>query len=511
MKVAIRVDASSQIGSGHFMRCLTLADALRQRGAQSRFVSRHLPTHLREMLVARSHEFMLLDGSTNGGIPGDLAHSGWLGTSQRADAEFSIQALFDQTWNWLVVDHYALDARWESALRHIAGHILVIDDIADRRHDCDVLLDQNLVEDMEKRYRDILPTDCNVLLGPDYALLQPIYADLHDRLPPREGAIKRILICFGGADQQNLTGRALAAFMSLNRQDIQVDVVVSANSPQADAVRRQVTGHSNIHLYGNLPTLAAMMAKADLAIGAGGATNWERLCVGLPALVVTIAENQRAIAAGLHERGLVRWLGHQDQVDEEHMAQALGKLIETGLDASWSKNCTKMVDGKGINRVCIALTTATDIPIRLRCVEFSDEALLLKWANDPSTRMNAFSSSSISAETHQRWFRKRLRNPDECVIYIAETNESLPMGQVRFEKQNSAWEIDYSVVPAFRGRGLGYRLLEAAISLLRRDHPGAMVLGKVKSSNFASRRIFEALGFDVENPDAKVVLYKYVL
>ena len=172
MNIAFRVDASTQIGTGHFMRCLTLADALKQHGAKIRFASRHMPEYLRDMLVVKGHEFMLLDSSPSDAISDGLSHANWLGTSQHADAQDTVQALSGQTWDWLIVDHYALDARWESALRQTAKNIFVIDDIADRQHDCDVLLDQNLYADMDSRYTGKVPAHCQLLLGPRYALLR---------------------------------------------------------------------------------------------------------------------------------------------------------------------------------------------------------------------------------------------------------------------------------------------------------------------------------------------------
>ena len=181
MNIAFRVDASTQIGTGHFMRCLTLADALKQHGAKIRFASRHMPEYLRDMLVVKGHEFMLLDSSPSDAISDGLSHANWLGTSQHADAQDTVQALSGQTWDWLIVDHYALDARWESALRQTAKNIFVIDDIADRQHDCDVLLDQNLYADMDSRYTGKVPAHCQLLLGPRYALLRDEFRQLREQ------------------------------------------------------------------------------------------------------------------------------------------------------------------------------------------------------------------------------------------------------------------------------------------------------------------------------------------
>ena len=143
MRIAIRTDASSQIGTGHFMRCLTLANGLTERGAKIRFVSRHLPEHLRSMLAEKGHEFVSLDSTQNEMAMDELAHAHWLGVSQAQDAADSIRMLSDEAWDWLVIDHYALDIRWESALRRITKRIMVIDDLADRQHDCGVLLLQS--------------------------------------------------------------------------------------------------------------------------------------------------------------------------------------------------------------------------------------------------------------------------------------------------------------------------------------------------------------------------------
>ena len=172
LNVAFRVDASSQIGTGHIMRCLTLADALKEYGTRIRFVSRDLPAHLREMLAAKGMEFMSLESGSNPTAVDGLAHSHWLGTCQAHDAQATIQALGGESWDWLIVDHYALDARWESALRPITQKIMAIDDLADRRHDCDVLLDQNYYRNQELRYCGLLPPQCTTLLGTSFLLLR---------------------------------------------------------------------------------------------------------------------------------------------------------------------------------------------------------------------------------------------------------------------------------------------------------------------------------------------------
>ena len=481
------------------MRCLTLGSALAKKGVDVSFICREHEGHLCDLIEGQGFAVHHLPAPADGfRAEATPFHAAWLGASWQEDAEQTIAAIktLGVKPDWLVVDHYALDHRWESALRPLVGGVFVIDDIADRIHDCDLLLDQNLVADMHTRYTGKVPEDCHLLLGPEYALLQPIYAELHDRIPPREGPIHRILISFGGADRDNLTGRVLAAFLSLSRPDIDVDVVIPGTSPYGPEIQDQAAGHANIHLHSDLPSLAPLMARADLAIGAAGTTSWERLCLGLPALVVTLAENQRPIADGLHRQGLVRWLGHKDEVSEQSIRQALTKLIEEGIDREWSLHCRVAVDGRGVDRTGAVLTITAETPLQVRHARLSDEALLLTWANDPETRQNSFSPDPISAETHRRWFRNCLRDLDGCRLYVVETEEGIPVGQVRFERQELAWEISYSLAPHFRRRGLGRPLLEIALSKMRSDYPGALVLGRVKPDNLLSRKIFKSLGFD---------------
>jgi RimJ/RimL family protein N-acetyltransferase len=363
---------------------------------------------------------------------------------------------------------------------------------------------------MENRYDGFLPEGCTRLLGPDYAILQPIYAELHDRIPPREGPIRRILISFGGADSDNLTGRVLEAYISLNRPDIEVDVVIANNSPHTISLQELAQGHPNINLHGTLPTLAPLMAKADLAIGAAGATCWERLCLGLPAIVVTLAENQVPIAEGLQDRGLVQWLGHKDCVTKELIQDCLGVLVESGIDVSWSQRCHQTVDGRGIDRVLAVLTLTPESPLHVRHTILGDEGLLLSWANDPETRNNSFSPDPISSQTHRQWFHSRLRDVEGCCIYILEAESGVPVGQVRFEKNDQVWEIDYSICQEFRRKGLGRSLLKTALLAFRDEQPGVIVIGRVKTGNLRSERVFDSLGFKGE-PDGGGMAYQRLL
>lgn len=220
MKVAFRADASVGIGSGHVMRCLTLAGELKEAGAQIIFICRECEGNLCDLIEKQ--------GIPVARISGELQ-------SWEADAFQSLEALKKYgKADWLVVDHYSLDHRWEAGIRNAAEKIMVIDDLADRIHDNDLLLDQNLYEDLENRYNGLAPPHCIKLLGPRYALLRPEFRKARASLRKRDGIIRRILVSFGGSDPSNETAKALEAIGLLGKPEIAVDVVVGSSNPHRE-------------------------------------------------------------------------------------------------------------------------------------------------------------------------------------------------------------------------------------------------------------------------------------
>ena len=485
MKVLIRADASDMIGSGHVMRCLTLADTLRARGAEPVFAMRMLSGNLTER--ARQRGFDALE----------LPPQGAEATARRAgeleDAAQTRAALAFSP-GWIVVDHYGLGAAWESAMRQTGASILAIDDLADRAHDCDVLLDQNLVSGMEHRYAGLADGAALRLLGPRYAMLKREYLDARSDLARKPGPVRRVLAYFGAADRQ-LTIMAVQAFLSLKLSGVRLDVVLDTGNPQHEEVRRLCALSDSVTRHSQLPDLAGAMARADLCIGASGATSWERLCMGLPAIVVTMADNQIPIAAELARRGLITWIGDAKDLKTGDMADAIKHAAAKGVSASDIEAMMNTVDGLGVERVCDTITVRAGQKLVIRRVRPQDKGMVLEWANDPGTRRQAFNPALIAAEDHERWFTGRLANP-EAAFYIAETLHGIPAGQARFEEDADGIRvISYLAAPLFRGRGLGQELLAAAIDAFARDYGTAPMKGLVKAGNETSARIFRALGF----------------
>jgi UDP-2,4-diacetamido-2,4,6-trideoxy-beta-L-altropyranose hydrolase len=358
MEVLFRADASREIGTGHVMRCLTLADALRERGAQCRFICRAHKGNLIELIAQRGYKVHALPEvackvkSTNS----DLAHASWLDTDQATDAAETIDLLGEDMVDWLIVDHYALDHRWEAALRPSCKQIMVIDDLADRRHDCDLLLDQNYGSSAE-RYKGHVPRHCTQLHGPDYALLKPAYAERRAQLEERTGATHRVLIYFGGgADAPDLTGMALRAFNDPDLASIDLDIVVGAAYSHRASLEDAATKRGRVTIHSQLPHLADLMAKADLAIGAGGATTWERCCMGLPSMVISVADNQRPACQALEKAGLILYLGEASAVSVHQVQQQLtASLKQPETLQRFSAVGMALVDALGTSKVVQAM------------------------------------------------------------------------------------------------------------------------------------------------------------
>ena len=261
--------------------------------------------------------------------------------------------------DWLVIDHYALDIHWESAIRDQCKRMMVIDDLADRPHLCDLLLDQNWFGFQPKdRYEALIPEGCERLLGPTYALLGPEYLQLRDLTRQRNGDVQKVLIFLGGSDSTNQTAKVLNALGDGALRQLELDVVIGVNHPDPEGIRRLVEARPVAQLHAGLRSLANLMANADLMVGAGGTTNWERMCLGLPSIVIGIARNQFAGSMALGNAGYITYLGNAEDVSEFDIATAVGHCIEhPGLLAEQSARARNMVSGTGALKVAEAILT----------------------------------------------------------------------------------------------------------------------------------------------------------
>ncbi|TGP14654.1 UDP-2,4-diacetamido-2,4,6-trideoxy-beta-L-altropyranose hydrolase [Mesorhizobium sp. M2D.F.Ca.ET.233.01.1.1] len=353
MQIAFRTDASIEIGTGHVMRCLTLADALRERGAECLFICRLHIGHLMDLIAERGHRTVALprppaDATLTHGAP---PHAYWLGTDWATDAQETHRAV--GAVDCLVVDHYGLDRRWEEALRSACQYLMVIDDLADRPHDCDLLLDQSLGRTKED-YDGLLGADAVTLLGPKYALLRPEFAELRAaslarRVQPK---LEHLLLTMGGVDKQNVTGLVLDALdEGTLPSTLRITVVMGPQAPWKDAVRirAEAMRYSTQVLVG-VSDMARLMSESDLAVGAAGSTSWERCCVGLPSFVFALADNQHSVASALQVSGAAVAVENPSQLvsvlEERFVSGTIGEFL-FGL----SKAAAAITDGEGVSRV----------------------------------------------------------------------------------------------------------------------------------------------------------------
>jgi UDP-2,4-diacetamido-2,4,6-trideoxy-beta-L-altropyranose hydrolase len=361
------------MGSGHVMRCLTLADALKSRGAHCNFISRAHPGHLLEAIQQRGYKVNSLVAPVIRAqaaikpiatdvpdIQQEPAHAAWLGSTWQADAQETAAILADLQPDWLVVDHYALDQRWETALQPHYQKLMVIDDLADRPHRCDLLLDQNLGRKPEQ-YASLVTTQCQVLTGPHYALLRPEFAALRAySLQRRQSrpALRQLLITMGGVDQPNATGQVLQALKTCaSPADCRITVVMGLTAPWLQNVQElaaQMPWPTEVVV--NVSDMAQRMADSDLAIGAAGSTAWERCCLGLPTLMVVLAANQQEAAKHLQKSGAAQCLELNGSLPQ-HLHDQLNCLIDQPKLLNEMSTCASAVtDGMGVEHVVKAMT-----------------------------------------------------------------------------------------------------------------------------------------------------------
>ncbi|MBI5141423.1 MAG: UDP-2,4-diacetamido-2,4,6-trideoxy-beta-L-altropyranose hydrolase [Nitrospirae bacterium] len=345
MKVAIRVDSSFKMGSGHLMRCLTLAEGLHERGFDISFLCRELPGNMIEHVEIKGytvHRLPYIEGKRKA-VSIKVAHSDWLGVDWRTDAAETKSVIEkDGCTDWLIVDHYALDRHWEEQMRQFVKNIMVIDDLADRPHDCDILLDQNMYEGINNRYNGLVPASCKKLLGPTHALLRKEFIEARKNLRERDGQVRNILIFFGGVDPSNETLKALDAIQLLSRPEITVDVVVGTANPHKDKIKDVCSSMPNVYYHCQVDCMARLMVNADLAIGGGGTTTWERCLLALPTIILVIAENQMETTTTVAKAGAVINLGWSRLVSTEKIAAAIRKTIA-------NKHLMKEISNKSIS------------------------------------------------------------------------------------------------------------------------------------------------------------------
>jgi UDP-2,4-diacetamido-2,4,6-trideoxy-beta-L-altropyranose hydrolase len=482
MNIAFRVDAGRDIGTGHVMRCLALAEVFRERGCAVLFLCRELDGNLNEFIRSQK-------GFDVAVLTADLPDA-------QQTANILQTNLPENRWDWLVVDHYGWTADEEMTIRPFVRQILVIDDLADRNHDCDLLVDQNYFPQLQARYARRVPSHCELLLGPKYALLRSEFAALHKRREPRESVVRKLLISFGGSDPTGETLKVLHALQTMDLSDLDIQVILGAAHADVEAVEAIAAALPQVSCYRQVNDMAERMLQADLFIGAGGITTWERMALGLPGLVIAVAENQVAFNEALAADGYQLYLGVSHQVTEEMIRQALSVMLrQPGICKRIGEWDAQLVDGFGCSRVIDRMMQRL---IVLRPAVLADSEPIFLWRNHEETRQFIFQPEPIAWEVHERWFRDSLNNPNRHLL-IGE-RDGLPVGVLRYDVDPASDPMTCLVsvyrVPGLDGPGIGTALLQAGSRWLEAHVPQVCrIEAAILPGNIASVKAFEKAGY----------------
>lgn len=497
MRILFRTDANAQIGTGHLMRCLALADGLRAEGVECTFLCRAGGLGVMASRITEAgHVLLTLPDSPLGDADVDspqLAHAGWLPGGQLNDAAACLNVLGGQpVADWLVVDHYALDEIWENPMRVAAARILVIDDLADRQHACDLLLDQNQVPDMAARYGNCVPENCRLLLGPKYALLRNEFLRSDPSAPASERSTSpRLLVMFGGADPQNLTLRTVNALASVGWKG-GVDVVAGPLYTDPDTLQKAIAALPDARLHAPARDVAMLMRSAGFAVGSPGVASWERCACALPSLTIAQADNQEPIGEALGISGAHCYLGRAETVTDADLEAALRFWQNNGFARQAMTAAAQAVcDGLGVRRVVRQLLKPS-LSIRVACRD--DAALLFSWRNDERTRLQSLDPRPLELATHLAWFDSIIKKADSSLLLAC--RDGVPVACIRFDCQENRARVSIYTDPDLQGQGLGGATLAAGIDWLQAERPEIKVTeADVLPANQASHSLFSSAGF----------------
>ena len=495
MVVYFRTDLSLKIGTGHALRCLALSEALKQKGIETKFIFKDYLDGTRPHIEKIFHKPFFLKSEAKekrGMINGEYR---WNKTTLIQDAVETKNFLRNKDVDWLIIDHYSINKEWEKIVKKEVKNILVIDDLADRDHLCDVLLDSNINPSAHLIYKKRVNKSADLLLGSKYALLNSNFSIVRSCLRKRSFKKPNILIFFGGIDINDHTIHAVEALSMLQKNITSVDVVVGGAYANKKALKSLCKKHG-FKLHIQTKKMHELMANADMSIGSGGSATWERCCVGLPSLVIAAAENQKDIIYHASRKGLIYAPSSKESISiflKKHLASF---ITNEPLLQFMSNNCLEAVDGKGSDRVANLLIGKS---LKVRKVDSKDTKNIFNWRNDPLIRNMSRNKKVIKLSDHTAWINKIISSKQDAFLIIEKNKE--PLGVVRYEMNelNTA-EISIYLIPKKIGTGLGKSVLLKADDWLKSNFPAIKrINANVLSNNSKSFHLFESANYKLDN------------
>jgi UDP-2,4-diacetamido-2,4,6-trideoxy-beta-L-altropyranose hydrolase len=482
----LRADADPVRGTGHVMRCLALAEAWQKHDGRATLLSCSLNPLLCQRIEA------LGIGLSKIPVPhpdGSDLRAACIALEEISRGETELP--------WIVLDGYYFDTIYQSLLRSAGCRLMVIDDSAHLdRYDADIILNHGL---SAQQFAYTRSPDTLLLLGTGFALLRSEFHRWHKVPRDYPAVARKILVTLGGSDAANASLKILEALEQISTPDVTVRVVVGPLNPHLPELQRKMdSASSKVRLESDPADMASLMAWADLAVAAGGTTSWELCFMKVPALILTLSENQLEVARALDAFGTARCLGSPDELDRDQLAETICCLMhDKGARQQMSEKGEIVVDGRGAERVLdVMLCGSSEAQPQLRVARKEDALLLWQWANDAVARRHSFTADPISWISHQAWYAARLTSPDTR-LWILELHK-VPVGQIRYDRTDARTaRISFSIAPAYRGMGLGTQMLNLSADRAGRELKVNTVEGITFAENRASNHTFVKAGFDV--------------
>lgn len=488
-RIIFRTDASPTIGSGHLLRCLALAQACHEIGGKATFALTVNAGWLENRLKLEGISVDYLSTS-----PGS-----------REDAQFTAALAKKEDANWIVIDGYQFGDNYQRYLENRGFQLLVIDDYGHiGQYSSNFVLDQNINTDESFYGKKAASTQ--LLLGNQFALLRNEFRSYRRFTREISSNGRRILVTLGGSSRNEPIFTILSALSEVKsvKSELECVVIMGGSSQYSGEIRSCSEELAlSICIKDHVESMAELMAWADLAVSGAGTTCWELAYMGLPSIVIVLAENQSMLGQGVHSAGLALNLGWYHNITASRMAKSLIPLLANASERkAMSQRGQTLIDGDGTDRVLMYLTNQ---PFRLRPVREEDCKLIWEWANEPGARAASFSEEIIPWEDHLAWFNSKLQDPN-CFLYIAVNRDEKPIGQVRYDINDTEAVISVNLEKESRGKGYGNLLIGMSAKRLFSSAKIDAIHAFIKAENATSIRAFLKAGYEeveMEYPESK--------
>ena len=468
----VRADGSISSGTGHLMRCIALAQSLKDAGEEVTFAVAESPETTLEKI---ENEFSAVKIKSKPG-------SG-------KDADETIEKALAVNSKWIVTDGYHFDSKYQESIKCAGLKLLFFDDYGHcDKYSADIILNQNSYA--SGNYYPKTDIFTRLLLGTKYSSLRREFLKYRNFKRKNPETATKVLVTMGGSDPLNTTLKILNSIKKITKQHIETKIVIGGANPHLQSIEKEIKKSPNLQILMNVSNMPELMAWADLAISGGGTTCWEICLMKLPNMILYCADNQVPIAESLDKAGAAVNLGMTNEISEQSISEKIETLIcDFSRREGMSEEAGKLVDGLGAERVTEEMSAPS-----LRHVLEGDCKFVFELSNSPEVRSISFSKDPIPWETHLQWFNRILQDKNSA-FYIAEGCDGNPIGQIRFKKDLNEAVVSVSLVKGVRGKGYGSRIIAQGTEALFRSSAVNVVHAYVKKENPSSVKSFEKSGF----------------